>query len=141
VSAIETAAAPVRIPANPEMPEFPAHRSTDTVTAAATPSVPPEEATMSTIYNDCSTDRDFSAAPVSTALLRGLSKLKTIVLWPFRVLEARRELEMVAQMSEYELKDIGLTRSDLGDATALPADASPTNFLAARVAEGRPAGS
>lgn len=90
---------------------------------------------MSTIYNDCGSERAFAVAPVSSALLQGLSKLKSIVLWPARVLEARRELEMLAQMSEYELKDIGLTRSDLGDATALPADASPTNFLAARVVE------
>jgi len=52
-----------------------------------------------------------------------------------RVLEARRELEMLAGMSEYELKDIGLTRSDLGDATALAADESPTHFLAARIDE------
>ena len=90
---------------------------------------------MSTIYNDCGSERAFVAAPVSSTLLQGLSKLMSIVLWPVRVLEARRELEMLAQMSEYELKDIGLTRSDLGDASALPADASPTNFLAARVAE------
>jgi uncharacterized protein YjiS (DUF1127 family) len=64
-----------------------------------------------------------------------LSAIKRALLWPARVLEARRELEMLAAMSEYELKDIGLTRSDIGDATALPADASPTHFLAERIEE------
>ncbi|SDR41366.1 protein of unknown function [Rhizobiales bacterium GAS191] len=90
---------------------------------------------MSTTYNDCTTDHGFSAAPVATSVSRALAKLTNVLAWPLRVLAARRELEMLAQMSEYELKDIGLTRSDLGDATALPADASPTDFLAARVAE------
>ena len=47
----------------------------------------------------------------------------------------RRELETLAGMTDHELKDIGLTRSDIGDVTALPADASPTDFLAARVEE------
>jgi uncharacterized protein YjiS (DUF1127 family) len=90
---------------------------------------------MSTIYNDCGTDHRFSGPSGSGSLSRTLSVLKSVLLWPVRVIEARRELEMLAQMSEYELKDIGLTRSDLGDATALAADASPTDFLAARVAE------
>jgi uncharacterized protein YjiS (DUF1127 family) len=64
-----------------------------------------------------------------------VAELKNAIFWPFRVLEARRELEMLAQMSESELKDIGLTRSDLSDATALPADARPSDFLAARAEE------
>jgi hypothetical protein len=42
---------------------------------------------------------------------------------------------MLAAMSEYELKDIGLTSADVADVTALAADASPTNFLAARIEE------
>ena len=57
------------------------------------------------------------------------------MLWPARALKAQRELEMLARLSEHELKDIGLTRSDLGDITALPADVSPTDFLAARIEE------
>jgi uncharacterized protein YjiS (DUF1127 family) len=72
-----------------------------------------------------------SAGPAS----RVLTKLKAAMIWPVRVLRARRELEMLARMSESELKDIGLTRTDLGDATALPADASPTEFLALRIEE------
>ena len=66
---------------------------------------------------------------------RLLVKVKTGILWPLRVLRARQELEMLARMTENELKDIGLTRTDLGDATALPADVSPTDFLAGRVEE------
>ncbi|MBV9114842.1 MAG: DUF1127 domain-containing protein [Hyphomicrobiales bacterium] len=66
---------------------------------------------------------------------RLLAAMKTAVFWPLRVVRARGELEMLARMTEYELKDIGLSRSDVGDATALPADASPTEFLAARVEE------
>jgi hypothetical protein len=54
-----------------------------------------------------------------------------------RVLAARRDFDVFAGMSERELKDIGLTRADVGDVTALPSDASPTEFLAARVEERR----
>jgi uncharacterized protein YjiS (DUF1127 family) len=66
---------------------------------------------------------------------RLLVRVKAAIFWPLRVLRARQELEMLARMTENELKDIGLTRTDLGDATALPADASPTEFLAVRVEE------
>jgi hypothetical protein len=38
----------------------------------------------------------------------------------------------LAQMSEYELRDIGLTRSDVNDATALPLDADPSGLLVRR---------
>jgi uncharacterized protein YjiS (DUF1127 family) len=74
-------------------------------------------------------------AGFGSALSRLTVALWQAVLWPARVLAARRELEMLGQMSEYELKDIGLTSSDLADVTALPADASPTDFLATRVEE------
>jgi len=63
------------------------------------------------------------------------SRVRDAVLWPVRVNAARRELEMLSRMSEYELKDIGLYSTDLSDVTALPADTSPTEFLAARVEE------
>jgi uncharacterized protein YjiS (DUF1127 family) len=76
-----------------------------------------------------------SRSHASATALRLVSGLKSALLWPLRVLEAGRELEMLASLSEHELKDIGLTRSDLGDVTALPADASPTDFLATRVEE------
>ena len=35
----------------------------------------------------------------------------------------------IGAMSEYELRDIGLTRSDVNDATAFPLDADPSGLL------------
>ena len=50
--------------------------------------------------------------------------------WPARVGEARRTLAQLAQMSDRELSDIGLLRSDLADASALPRDEDPGERLA-----------
>jgi uncharacterized protein YjiS (DUF1127 family) len=50
--------------------------------------------------------------------------------WPGRVVEARRTLTQLAQMSDRELSDIGLLRSDLADASALPRDEDPGERLA-----------
>jgi uncharacterized protein YjiS (DUF1127 family) len=66
-----------------------------------------------------------------------LGALRRSLLWFLRVLDARRDFDVLSGMSERELKDIGLTRADLGDVTALPFDASATDFLAARVEERR----
>jgi uncharacterized protein YjiS (DUF1127 family) len=52
--------------------------------------------------------------------------------WPVRVGAARRTMSELARMSEYELRDIGLTRSDINDATALPLDADPSGLLVRR---------
>jgi hypothetical protein len=38
----------------------------------------------------------------------------------------------LARMSDYELRDIGLTRQDLFDASALPLDADPSAMLVRR---------
>ena len=73
----------------------------------------------------------------SAAIQWPISFVRSFVAWLGRVATAHRELELLARLSEYELKDIGLTRSDIGDVTALPIDASPTDFLAARVEERR----
>jgi uncharacterized protein YjiS (DUF1127 family) len=70
-----------------------------------------------------------------TTLQRLFAMLRQAALWPARVLKANREQRMLASLSEYELKDIGLTRSDVRDITALPADVSPTDFLATRIHE------
>jgi len=61
----------------------------------------------------------------ATALLRTLS-------WPARVAAARRMMGELARMSESELRDIGLTRHDLNDASALPLDADPSALLVRR---------
>ncbi len=50
--------------------------------------------------------------------------------WPARVLEARRTLAQLGQMSDRELSDIGLLRSDLVNCTALPLDDDPGERLA-----------
>jgi uncharacterized protein YjiS (DUF1127 family) len=64
-----------------------------------------------------------------------------ILSWPARVAAARRTMSDLARMSEYELRDIGLTRSDVNDATALPLGADPSGLLVRRRAwRERPAG-
>ena len=50
--------------------------------------------------------------------------------WPARVIEARRTLAQLGQMTDRELNDIGLLRSDLADCTALPLDDDPGQKLA-----------
>jgi uncharacterized protein YjiS (DUF1127 family) len=89
---------------------------------------------MSPIHDD-----GLRAMPIPALLSRKLTGFGRLLLWPLRVSEARRELDMLARMSACELKDIGLTPSDVRDATALPADASPTDFLAERIHERRDA--
>jgi len=64
-----------------------------------------------------------------------------VLAWPARVSAARRTMSELARMSDYELRDIGLTRSDINDATALPLDADPSGLLVKRRAwRGRPTG-
>ena len=59
-------------------------------------------------------------------------RLWRVLTWPARVSAARRTMSELARMSEYELRDIGLTRSDVNDATALPLDADPSGLLVRR---------
>jgi uncharacterized protein YjiS (DUF1127 family) len=55
-----------------------------------------------------------------------------ILSWPARVGAARRTMAQLAQMSEHQLRDIGLTSADVNDATALPLDADPSSLLVRR---------
>jgi uncharacterized protein YjiS (DUF1127 family) len=55
--------------------------------------------------------------------------------WPFRVAAARATLRALGQMDGRELADIGLTRCDLCDASALPLDRDPSELLAVRARE------
>jgi uncharacterized protein YjiS (DUF1127 family) len=57
--------------------------------------------------------------------------------WPSRIVAARQAMRQLAGMSDHELSDIGLSRQDLRDATALPRDADPTRLFAARAEERR----
>ena len=78
-----------------------------------------------------------SHRPLLSALGAGIVRA---VLWPSRVIEARRTLTQLAGLSEYELRDIGLSRQDLVDFTARPLDEDPTPHLAdSRAARARAA--
>ena len=57
--------------------------------------------------------------------------------WPFRVVAARATLRTLAAMNRRELADIGLSPSDLSDASALALDRDPTELLARRARERR----
>ncbi|HEY1941748.1 MAG TPA: DUF1127 domain-containing protein [Roseiarcus sp.] len=60
----------------------------------------------------------------------GLAGLIHRVLgWPARVSAARRTLAELGQMSDHELSDIGLLRSDLVNCTALALDDDPGERL------------
>jgi uncharacterized protein YjiS (DUF1127 family) len=50
--------------------------------------------------------------------------------WPARVAEARRDFALLATLDDRGLADIGLSRQDLRDATALPLSENPTGRLA-----------
>ena len=47
--------------------------------------------------------------------------------WPARVAEARRTLTLLGGMTDRELIDIGLRRSDLADCAALALDEDPSH--------------
>ena len=64
------------------------------------------------------------------ALTLGLRMLT----WPSRFVAARAVMNRLGAMSDHELRDIGLTRQDLRDATGLVPDEDPTLLLAGRAA-------
>ena len=68
-------------------------------------------------------------------LARLVSLPVSLLMWPFRVAEHRRLMGELGAMDDRGLADIGLTRQDLRDATALPLDADPTCALAQKAAE------
>ena len=62
---------------------------------------------------------------------------RRLAVWPFQVAAARAALRALASMDRRELADIGLNPSDVRDASALPLDRDPTEFLARRARERR----
>ena len=64
-----------------------------------------------------------------------LAALKAVLMYPVRVMAARRVMGQVGSMSEYELRDIGLTRQDVWDARALPLGTDPGRLFQGRVHE------
>ncbi len=63
--------------------------------------------------------------------------MRRAAAWPFRVAAARAALSALASMDGRELADIGLTRCDLRDVSALALDHDPTDLLARRARERR----
>jgi uncharacterized protein YjiS (DUF1127 family) len=61
-----------------------------------------------------------------------MKALWRVLTWPARVGAARRTMSQLAQMSDFELRDIGLTRSDINDTTALPLGDDPSGLLVRR---------
>ena len=58
--------------------------------------------------------------------------LRSALSWPARVGAARRTMAQLSRMSDHELRDIGLARHDVSDATALRIDEDPTALLVRR---------
>lgn len=56
---------------------------------------------------------------------------------PARTYRNRALLQAMAELGDHELKDIGLTRQDLGDAAVAPLGADPSLVLVARAEERR----
>jgi uncharacterized protein YjiS (DUF1127 family) len=63
------------------------------------------------------------------------SWLFSLLTWPLRVAEHRRAMNELGGLDDRELADIGLSRQDLRDATALPLTLDPTEQLAQRARE------
>jgi uncharacterized protein YjiS (DUF1127 family) len=69
-------------------------------------------------------------------MLRRLANLIVDVLvWPLRIAENRRVLGALAELDDRGLADIGLSRQDLRDVTALPVGADASIALAERARE------
>ena len=76
---------------------------------------------------------NFIVSPESEPLFgRVAAAVRRVVAWPARVVAARQAMGQLASMSDHELQDIGLTRQDIADLTALPLDADPTLPLVRR---------
>lgn len=76
-----------------------------------------------------------SLAPMPTAAstARRLAKaVSRALLFPIHFYEARARFAEVARLTDHELADIGLSRSDVSDVSALPRDVDPTGELARR---------
>lgn len=75
----------------------------------------------------------------ATAVGGVVRKLGAFFLSVAKAHAARRQLAALAQLSDHQLRDIGLDRGDLRDASAVPFDADPTAILVVRAVERRAA--
>lgn len=71
----------------------------------------------------------------TTVWVKAVAWVKHVLLWPARVITARRHAVILSRMDERELRDIGLTRQDVLSTTALAMDEDPTRHLARVVHE------
>ena len=79
-----------------------------------------------------------SGAPNSSSTLARIRDLAATVLsWPGRIAQHRALMTRMAAMSDYELADIGLSRQDVSDATAVALDHDPSALLTVRAEERR----
>ena len=78
-------------------------------------------------------------AALVLAVSRALGSGVTAVGGIGRAMERRRTLTELAGLDDHMLSDIGLTRSDLRDATSGPLLSDPTRLLALRASERRAA--
>ena len=62
----------------------------------------------------------------------GATAIRRALSWASRVGAARRAMAQLARMSDAELRDIGLVRQDIVDASMLRFDADPSEMLAGR---------
>lgn len=90
--------------------------------------------------------RRMAVAPVAdlltTLALAAMAAGRKVKQWADSVnaaVEARRALAQLGALDDHMLKDIGLSRCDLRDASAVPAGADPTRFLVLRTTERRAA--
>lgn len=63
--------------------------------------------------------------------------LASIMSWPGRAIRHRQLMNQMAHMSDFELKDIGLSRQDVFDAGAVGFADDPSAVLAERAADRR----
>ena len=66
------------------------------------------------------------------AVQAGSAVIRHVLAWPARVHRARRLMLQLGAFSDRELKDIGLVRQDLRDATGLAPGVDPSVALRAR---------
>ncbi len=72
-------------------------------------------------------------AAFSPALAKAAVAAKRAAAWPVRAIQARRQLAQLSELSDHELKDFGLYRSDISAAHSVGVNEDPTVFLARTV--------
>lgn len=77
------------------------------------------------------------SAPLGAALVQALAQVAEVLRNVCRAIEHRGEVASMMRLDDHMLRDIGLTRGDLADATAEPIWSDPSRVLIARTVERR----